>query len=69
MSDPKMQRVMVNVHYPDDPPWEMAYREDGSIEQLSGNPPVAVEMYVAPADAPTMTVRIEHSDGWTELGP
>jgi hypothetical protein len=71
VSDPKAQRVFVHVRYPGDPPVEMAYRADGSVEQLSGPPGVVMEVPVRDtSDAPAMTVRAEHSpDGptWTEL--
>jgi hypothetical protein len=70
MSEPEMQRVLVHVRYPDDPPLEMRYSADGSVEQLSGPPGVVMEVPVS-EPGPTMTVRIEHSpeDGptWTEL--
>lgn len=70
MTDPETQRVLVHVRYPDDPPLGMAYREDGTMEQLSGPPGVVIEVPVS-EPGPTMTVRIEHSpeDGttWTEL--
>lgn len=69
MPDPKMQRVMLHVNYPDDPQLEWVYREDGSVEQLSGRPGVVMETPVH--EGPTMTVTIEHSpDGptWTEMG-
>ncbi len=68
MSEPEMQRVIAHVRYPDDPPLEMRYNADGSVEQLSGPPGIVMEMPVS--DGPTMTVSIEHSpEGptWTDL--
>lgn len=70
MSDPEVQRVLACIRYPDDPPVEMVYRADGSVEQLSGPPGMVMEVPVSDPDAPTMTVTIEHSpDGptWTGL--
>jgi len=72
MSEPETQRVLVNIRYPDDPALEWVYREDGSVEQLSGPPGVVMEIPKPPADAPPVTVRIEHSpegEQWTDLWP
>jgi hypothetical protein len=61
------EMVTAHVRYPDDPPSEFVYRADGSVAQTAG----VVRTMQVPVwtfeDGPTRTVRIEHSDGWTEL--
>ena len=54
------------VHYrpAENPPHITVWDADGNVV-LDMDPPVTVWEPVGPV--PTMTVRVEHSDGWTEL--
>jgi hypothetical protein len=62
--EPEIQRVIAYARYPDDPPLEFVYREDGSVEQLSGPPGIVVGFEPVSDNGPRVLVKIEHSEGF-----